>query len=75
MTAVAVLIFGAILKCLPDMVVQRIVFVGLCISHILLIFFSDSSDIVTYVAVILFVSCLSGWGNLTFLLSELRAPP
>ena len=47
---------------------------GIVISHILLIF-CQNNDLVTYLAIIVFVSCLSGWSNLTFLMSELRAPP
>lgn len=37
--AIAIFIFGGIMSCMSDMAVMRIVFVGVAISHILLIFF------------------------------------
>ena len=67
--------FGVVMAKISDLATFRIVYLMIIVSSIFLIFFPDSHDAVAYFANCLYIASLSGWQNLSFLMTELRAPP
>ena len=63
-----------LLKRFDDMKAFKIIYAIGAISYLILVMF-PSSPRMTYLAVILMVTCIGGWDNISLLIVELRVPP
>ena len=70
----AMLFSRFLLKRSSDIAAFKIIYgCGAC-SYLILIAF-PSSNLMTYIAVVLMVTCIGGWDNISLLIVELRVPP
>ena len=57
-----------------DMTAFRVVYGFGAFSYVIMIVFPES-DVMTYIAVVLMVTCIGCWDNISLLIIELRVPP